>query len=78
MTAKLCRFAIWRCSILIGGQGQGCPSNQPWRTAGRSWPMLDAARKTHILSLASALSFALGTIPNGEAAATVKDTTTTG
>lgn len=28
MTAKLCRFAIWRCSILIGGQGQGCPSNE--------------------------------------------------
>ena len=26
-----------------------CPSNEPWRTVGRSLPMLDAAAKTHIL-----------------------------
>jgi hypothetical protein len=28
---------------------RGCPPNEPWRTAGRSLPMLDAAAKTHIL-----------------------------
>jgi len=27
----------------------GCPPNEPWRTAGRSLPMLDAAVNTHIL-----------------------------
>jgi len=26
-----------------------CPSNEPWRTTGRSLPMLDAAAKMHIL-----------------------------
>ncbi len=33
--AKLCKLAIWHGGgILIGGQGQECPSNEPWRTAG--------------------------------------------
>ncbi len=26
-----------------------CPPNDPWRTAGHSYPMLDTAPKTHIL-----------------------------
>jgi len=40
---------FWHGCTLIGSQGQGCPSNEPWRTAGRSLPMLDAAAKTYTL-----------------------------
>jgi len=29
VTTKLCRSVIWHRGILIGSQGQGCPSNEP-------------------------------------------------
>jgi len=29
MTAKLYILAIWQLGVLIGSQGQGCPSNEP-------------------------------------------------
>jgi len=51
VTAKLCRLAIWHRGILIGSQGQGCPSNEPWRTRrgvpGRLRHQINRARGAH-------------------------------